>query len=166
LATGAKSSEIRGRVAEKASGDTLNGVTTSWTDVAPDEPDFAESVRVSFTRAKHATMATLRRDGSPRISGTEISFANDGQLYLAMMPGTRRADDIRRDARLAVHSPTMEADDTDSWSEAKLDARAVEVEDNRFRLDICRVSLLRIIDRALEVTSWTPQSGLQRGRRG
>ncbi len=44
-----------------------------------------------------------------------------------MMPGTRRAEDLRRDPRLAVHGPTMEADDTDAWSEAKLDARAVEV---------------------------------------
>lgn len=83
-----------------------------------------------------------------------------------MMPGTRRAEDLRRDPRLAVHSPTMEADDTDSWSEAKLDARAVEVEDDRFRLDISRVSLLRIIKGALEVTFWTPEGGLQRNRRG
>lgn len=60
----------------------------------------------------------------------------------------------------------MEADDTDSWSEAKLDARAVEVEDDRFRLDIFRVSLLRIIEGALETPFWTPEGGLQRSRRG
>jgi Pyridoxamine 5'-phosphate oxidase len=138
---------------------------TSWTDVSHDEPKLAESVHATFVTAKQATIATLRRDGSPRIGGTEVSFADDGYLYLAMMPRTRRAEDLRRDPRMALHSPTMEADDTDSWSEAKLDARAVEVEDNRFRLDICRISLLRIIAGTLEVTSWTPESGLQHNRR-
>jgi hypothetical protein len=36
---------------------------------------------------QHHMMATLRRDGSPRISGTEVKFIG-GQLVLGMMGGT------------------------------------------------------------------------------
>jgi hypothetical protein len=43
------------------------------------------------------TLATLRRDGSPRISGTEVEFT-DGQVWLGMMPGSLKALDLRRRA--------------------------------------------------------------------
>ena len=52
----------------------------SWNDVATDAPDFARRVERALTRNKHMTMATLRADGSPRISGTEIQV-RDGDLW-------------------------------------------------------------------------------------
>lgn len=55
---------------------------TSWTDFATAQPELARRIRLCFAIRKHATVATLRRDGSPRISGTEVDFADDG-LYLA-----------------------------------------------------------------------------------
>ncbi|MBA3464363.1 MAG: pyridoxamine 5'-phosphate oxidase family protein, partial [Deltaproteobacteria bacterium] len=51
----------------------------------------------------HKTVATLRRDGSPRVSGTELT-SYDGQLWLAGMPGALRFADLRRDPRFALHS--------------------------------------------------------------
>ena len=39
------------------------------------------------------TLATLRRDGSPRISGTEAHIV-DGQIVLGMMPGSMKARDL------------------------------------------------------------------------
>jgi Pyridoxamine 5'-phosphate oxidase len=44
----------------------------SWNDVVAAKPEFADHVRRTFAVRKHATLATLRRDGSPRISGTEV----------------------------------------------------------------------------------------------
>jgi hypothetical protein len=73
---------------------------TSWTDFAVTEPELARCVRECFAIRKHATLATLRRDGSPRVSGIEVDFASDG-LYLGMMAGSRKAADLRRDPRLA-----------------------------------------------------------------
>lgn len=58
---------------------------TSWDAFAADAPDLAQEVRDRFTSAKHCTLATLRRDGSPRISGTEVDFA-DGEVWLGSMP--------------------------------------------------------------------------------
>jgi len=75
----------------------------SWQDFVGSAPEFGERVEALFTARKHHTMATLRRDGSPRISGTEVDF-DDGQLCLGMMAGTRRAEDLRRDPRVAIHS--------------------------------------------------------------
>src|SRR5664279_3366444 len=55
---------------------------------------------------KHATLATLRRDESPRSSGTEVDFAADGNLYLGRMPFSLKALDLRCDPRLALHCRT------------------------------------------------------------
>ena len=75
---------------------------TRWTDFAADQPDFAQRVQRLFKRQKHMTLATLRRDGSPRISGTEVEFDAE-ELVLGMMPGSRKALDLaaRRAPRLA-----------------------------------------------------------------
>jgi hypothetical protein len=62
----------------------------SWRDFVAAAPELAHRVRQCFAIRKHATLATLRRDGSPRISGNEVDFADD-RLYLGMMPGSRKA---------------------------------------------------------------------------
>ncbi len=123
---------------------------TSWNDFGAVEPDLATRVEKLFRSYKHHTMATLRRDGSPRISGTEVEFT-DGQLRLGMMAGARRADDLRRDSRVAIHSHNVEPPDDDAvWSgEAKLSGRAEEVRGDGdegadwFRIDIEEVVLTR-----------------------
>ena len=38
------------------------------------DPAFAARVRARFDAHKHKTIATLRADGSPRISGIEAEF--------------------------------------------------------------------------------------------
>ncbi len=88
---------------------------TAWTDFAAAQPELARPVRQCFAIRKHATLATLRRDGSPRISGIEVEFAGDG-LYLAMMPGSLKALDLRRDPRLALHCPTEDTPPDDPGS--------------------------------------------------
>src|SRR5829696_773 len=118
---------------------------TSWSDVAADEPEFAERVRALFDARKHKTLATLRRDGSPRISGIEAEFADDGELRLGMMPGSVKAADLLRDPRLALHGPTEDPpeDDPSTWrGEAKIAGSAVadperpDEESHRFRVDV------------------------------
>lgn len=116
-------------------------------------------------------MATIRADGAPRISGTEVDFAEDGEIYLGMMRGARRAADLRRDPRVAIHCPTDDppGDDPAAWlGDGKIAAHAVEVESHRFRLDIERVVLTRVASGAtqLEITTWAPASGLAVTRRG
>jgi hypothetical protein len=129
---------------------------TSWADVISSAPTLADAVSRTFAVRKHATMATITRDGAPRISGNEVQFADDGEIWLAMMPDTRRAADLRRDPRVAIHSPTEDTphDDPEAWlGDGKISGRAVEVDPNRFRLDIETVVLTRIHD-GLEIHTW------------
>jgi hypothetical protein len=104
---------------------------TSWSEFAAAEPAFAQRVLERFNLRKHSTVATLRHDGSPRISGTEVSF-DSGELSLGVMPGSVKALDLRRDARMALHAPTEDTpeEDPSSWAgEAKIAGHAVEVRD-------------------------------------
>lgn len=148
----------------------------SWKEFAAAQPGFAERVHARFTARKHCTLATLRRDGSPRISGTEVAF-QDGELVLGMMPGSLKARDLRRDPRLALHSPTEDTSEVDpsSWpGEAKIAGRAIDVTDlkgadegHRFRVEITEVVLTRVGEPAdhLVIESWHPDRGIQQRER-
>jgi hypothetical protein len=102
----------------------------SWGEIEASAPELAARAKAAFDAHKHKVLATLRRDGSPRISGIEASFT-DGELWLGMMPSSRKALDLRRDPRLALHSATVDpSDDPTAWpGDAKLAGRAVEVDD-------------------------------------
>lgn len=144
----------------------------SWTEIEAAVPDLACEVKARFTARKHATMATLRKDGGPRISGTEVQFS-DGDLWLGSMPGALKALDLRRDPRVAIHSPTSEpsADGSEWDGEAKVAGRAVEVptEDgsHRFRVDVTEVVLTRLGQPAdhLVIESWHDGRGYVRRER-
>lgn len=138
----------------------------SWSEIAADAPEFATRVQALFDAHRHKTMATLRRDGSPRISGIEVTF-DDGEVWLGMMPGSLKARDLQRDPRLALHSASEDPNDDDpgSWpGDAKLAGRAIEVqapEDaeqtaHRFRVDVTEVVATKVGQPAthLVIESW------------
>lgn len=147
-----------------------------WHDVVTAVPEFASLVLARFTAAKHCTMATLRADGAPRISGTEVVFA-DGELWLNSMAGALKARDLRRDPRVALHCPTEDApeEDPSSWvGDAKIAGRAHETSNparldqpHRFRVDITEVVLIRVGQPAdhLVIDSWHPERGARQVRR-
>lgn len=83
---------------------------TSWSDVEQAEPEFAARARRILTAYRHLTLATLRADGAPRISGIEITFA-DGELTFGSMPHARKGADLLRDPRFALHSATVDPQD-------------------------------------------------------
>jgi len=145
---------------------------SSWAEIEAAEPDFAKKVRDVFDAHKHKTMATLRRDGSPRISGIEMEFSNR-EVFVGMMPASVKFGDLQRDARVAFHSASEDppADDPASWTgDAKIAGRAIEVpekEFKKFRIDITEVVLIRVGRPAdhLVVESWHPGRGLIRRER-
>jgi hypothetical protein len=139
----------------------------TWAEFESAEPEFASRVRVLMASRKHLTMATLRRDGSPRISGTELEFA-EGRLRIGSMPNAVKAFDLRRDPRVAIHGPTNDppAGRPAGWiGEAKIAGTATEVdsgsEAHRFVIDIQQAVITRLNETGnrLVVESWTPERG-------
>ena len=136
---------------------------TSWSEV----PEALRIEAEGFLSAHvHKTMATLRADGSPRISGTE-AYARDGELWFGSMPGSRKAADLLRDPRVALHSGS---DDPPAWAgDAKVSGLAVPSREwargvgegeqgdaHLFRVDVREVSVVRLAGDHLEVSWWAP----------
>jgi len=155
---------------------------TSWLDVETTQPDFARRVRLRFQATGLALVATLRADGSPRISGWEVLF-DLGEIWLGSMPESRKGADVRRDPRLALHSATADKDVKEG--DAKISGRAVEVTDDDeraafskafrttntievptpfdlFRVDITEISMLRPDGDHLDIEWWRPGQSLHR----
>ena len=82
----------------------------SWNDVTTEAPELAKRVQSRFAANKEVVLATLRKDGSPRISGIETMFVLD-ELWLGMMPESLKALDLQRDPRLALHSAPQDMAD-------------------------------------------------------
>jgi hypothetical protein len=74
----------------------------TWRQIEQDAPEFAVRVRARFDAGTNKTIATLRRDGAPRISASELTFT-EGEVTLGMMGGSMKLLDVRRDPRIALH---------------------------------------------------------------
>jgi Pyridoxamine 5'-phosphate oxidase len=145
---------------------------TAWKDVERAEPEFAQRVRGLFDGHRHKTIATLRADGSPRISGIEAAF-EDGELVFGSMPDARKGADLRRDPRFALHSATVapvEGSQAQWPGEAKVSGRAIYAkpltkgsEGDHFYADIAEVVHTHLNEKAtmLVVEWWTPTHGLR-----
>ncbi|GIE93624.1 pyridoxamine 5'-phosphate oxidase family protein [Paractinoplanes rishiriensis] len=148
----------------------------SWHQIEQDAPAFAARVRALFDAGTNKTIATLRRDGAPRISASEAKFS-DGELTFGMMAGSLKLLDVRRDPRIAMHAPTLEpSPDAAVTGDAKLAGLAVEVDpppDNPFpgagffRIDIREVTLTYVGDPPdhLVIESWHEGRGYTRRTR-
>ena len=153
----------------------------SWSSFEAAAPELAARVRGMLDAHVHKTLATLRADGSPRISGTETQL-QDGELWIGSMWQARKARDLQRDPRFAIHSGS---DDPPDWSgDAKLSGVAVEILDedevrerngqagasgpsHLFRLDLLEVSTVGLNEArdGLVIDVWTPGGGVRQIRR-
>jgi hypothetical protein len=149
-----------------------------WTDVARAVPDLATKVQERFEAHGLALIATLRKDGSPRISGVETAFG-EGDMWMGMMPVSLKAKDLLRDPRCALHSATADKDVKEG--DAKIAGRAVPVDDERvyaryikatggsdapplggfhlFRLDLREMSHLIPDGDHLDIRMWSEERG-------
>ena len=139
----------------------------TWTEFSTAAPELAERVRASIEAHTHLTIATLRKDGSPRISGTEAKF-EDGELWIGSMPGALKAKDLLRDGRYALHSGSQEPDE--GLADAKIAGVAHAVphpEHHRFRLDVAEVSIVSLDDAKthLIIDIWTVGGGVKQIKR-
>jgi hypothetical protein len=144
----------------------------SWSEFSAAAPELATRVQERLDAHRHKTIATLRGDGSPRISGTETEI-RDGELTIGSMWQAQKARDLRRDPRFALHSGSDEPDD---WrGDAKVAGVAIELESfthagepaHSFRLDLHEVSVVALNEErnGLVIDVWTADGGLKSIRR-
>src|ERR671922_951642 len=137
----------------------------SWSEVEAQAPELAARARSIFDAFKHKTIATLRRDGSPRISGTEVQF-EEGEMWIGSMWRAVKALDLQRDGRFALHSGSPDPDA--GWTgDAKVAGRAVEVTEpeatsHRFRLDVTELVVTSLGDPPdhIVIESWHEGRGV------
>jgi hypothetical protein len=153
----------------------------TWQQFTDEAPDLARTVRARFEAASHHVLATLRRDGSPRVSGTEVAWRGP-DLTLGSMPGARKALDLRRDGRCAIHANPGDGSMADP--DVKISGRAIEVhgdehrawgaeaqppspDSHLFRLDLAEVVTTGVSEDQthLVITLWTESRGVVTFRR-
>ncbi len=163
--------------------DPLSVRVASWSRLSQEAPELARIVRERFTHHKHCLLATLRRDGSPRISGIEIWFWQD-DAWLGMMPDSAKGADLDRDPRFELHSaPTdLELDEPDArlrgtaeriHDEATINDFAAALPDPGppphemalYRIDLTGAILVRVVGDELVAESWRPGDGVTRQAR-
>ncbi len=153
----------------------------SWGDLESQEPELTALARGFLDAFTHKTLATLRRDGSPRISGSEVQI-RDGEMWLGSMWRAMKALDLRRDPRFALHSGSA---DPPGWrGDAKAAGRVEEITDparvaeingeaagpgpsHLFRCEIAELVVVRLGEPAdhLVIEAWHEGRGVTRLRR-
>jgi hypothetical protein len=148
----------------------LSRPTAPWSTFVAEAPTLAAAVRARFEANLHHVLGTIRPDGAPRLSGTELRF-EDEQVTLGMMPGSRKLSDVRADPRVELHSAPLEEDL--ARGDAKLCGHLVEIVRNEpghegagfFRLELALVSLVRVAADELVLQTWRPGRGTGETRR-
>jgi Pyridoxamine 5'-phosphate oxidase len=144
----------------------------SWREIEQEAPELAARARRHFDSNKHKTLATLRRDGSPRISGIELDF-RDGELWMGSMWRAVKALDLQRDPRFAVHSAS---DGDDFQGDAKLAGTVEEITGegakpgrmHLFRADITELVVISLGGDPpdhMVIDSWHPGRGVTTQKR-
>jgi Pyridoxamine 5'-phosphate oxidase len=74
-----------------------------WSEIEQYQPGLAALGSRRLVDPGVVLVATIRRDGTPRLSPVE-PFVLDGAFWLSMMWGSKKAADLQRDPRILVHS--------------------------------------------------------------
>lgn len=138
---------------------------TTWAAFSADAPELAERIRARFAANLHHVIGTIRRNGAPRLSGTEVNIG-PAAVTIGMMGGSRKLVDVRTDPRVEIHSAPLE-DDLEN-GDAKLVGRLIETPHSEpehadagsFELLLELVSLVQVASDELVFTTWRPVCGL------
>ena len=150
-----------------------------WARFAEEAPDLEKHVRGRIETYGLGFLATLRADGSPRISGIEPAVAG-GHLWLGMMPNSAKAGDLKRDGRFALHNASIDKDVSEG--DAKINGVAHLVDDaamfatfigaiehdfdqasvDLFVADLTSVVTVQPVHNELVIRTWKPGEEVQR----
>jgi hypothetical protein len=119
-----------------------------WTDLAQAQPRLTDVLERRLIDPGVLLVVTLRREGTARLSPVEPLLL-DGELWLSMMWGSRKAADLLRDPRILVHSIVTGRDGGEG--EAKLRGTVRDVSDRDVQA--------RYAEATAERLGWRPEVG-------
>jgi hypothetical protein len=142
----------------------------TWQQFEQEAPELAATIRARFEAHETHVLATLRKDGSPRVSGSEVAFQGENLTFGSML-GAVKARDLQRDGRFAIHAyPSTDTGD------AKIAGIATEVsspptppieDSHAFVVDLTEAVLTGVDQEAQELVLqvWRPGQGVTTIRR-
>ena len=101
----------------------------SWSKLESQSPDIAEFSKTRLHN-KVAYLATTRKDGSPRVHPF-TPIIGEGHFLVFMEPTSPKGNDLRRDARYAVHCSVT--DNSGESGEVVVAGKARFIEDAELR---------------------------------
>lgn len=146
----------------------------TWQQFHDEAGELASEVRRRFEAAKTHVLATVRKDGSPRVSGSEVDFQGD-ELSFGSMLNAVKALDLRRDGRCAIHAHPHDDGDakiagvahelTGAEKQAATTGSEPPGDFHAFRLDLKEAVLTRVEDGELVIRVWRPGKPVETYRR-
>jgi hypothetical protein len=94
-----------------------------WSDIEHTQPRLATLARERLIGPGVVLVATIRHDGTPRLSPVE-PYVLGGDLWLSMMWQSTKARDLLRDPRILVHSIITSRDGAEGEFKIRGTARA------------------------------------------
>ncbi len=142
--------------------------STSWSRLLAEAPELAETVRARFAANRHHVLGTVRTNGAPRLSGTEVDLT-DGGIRLGMMDDAHKRVDIARDARVEIHSAPLDADlaeaDVKVGGHLEHLGAVAEIGGDWFGLVLTHASAVRVDGDELVFDTWDHERGARQRRR-
>jgi hypothetical protein len=99
-----------------------------WSELESAQPHLADLGRRRLLEPGVVLVATIRRDGTARLSPVE-PFVMDGDLWLSMLWQSTKAADLLRDPRILVHSVITNRDGSEGEFKIRGIARAEQDHD-------------------------------------
>jgi hypothetical protein len=119
-----------------------------WSELERRQPRLADVGRQRLLDPGVVLVATIRRDGTPRLSPVE-PFVLDGDLWLSMLWRSAKAADLLRDPRILVHGVVTSRNGEEG--EFKLRGQARNEEDGSVQR--------RYADAVGQALGWKPEPG-------
>jgi len=119
-----------------------------WSDIEQAQPGLAKLAHDRLIGPGVVLVATVRRDGTPRLSPVEPLIL-DGDLWLSMMWHSAKALDLLRDPRILVHNIIASRSGTDG--EFKIRGTARQEDEPRLQR--------RYADTVASTLGWDPEPG-------
>jgi hypothetical protein len=130
----------------------------SWSRLEAEAPELGALARERLARG-FGLLGTVRADGSPRVSPVETLLL-DGELVVGIMRRSGKAQDLRRDPRIALQSPVSDPNGGEPelklyWRAEPSEARAGWWREHPATADVYRLELEEALHDEWEIASST-----------